>query len=79
MLTIALIEKAFAQPLKRAPSPWPCARSCSASRSAASPTWHGSRHGAVGDGHPPEGDRRALLAGSLATFVAFATAVGALA
>jgi hypothetical protein len=80
VLTVALAEKAFAQPLKRG------AVAVAVGAFLLSLAIGGVAHLArlangprVGDRHAPADDRNVLPAWSLATFVAFAAAVGALA
>ena len=80
VLTVTLIEKAFAQPLKRD------AVAAAVGAFLLSLAIGGVAHLAllsksprVGARRTPAGDRHALVAWSLATFVAFAVGVGALA
>jgi len=80
VLTVALVDKAFAQPLKRA------AIAAAVGAFLLSLAIGGVAHLALlapsrraGARHEPEDDRHPLLAWSLATFVAFAVGVGALA
>ena len=80
VLTVTLIEKAFVQPLQRP------AVSVAIGAFLLSLAIGGTAHLSllaasrrVGARRAPEGDRRALLTWSLATFFAFAVAIGALA
>lgn len=80
VLTVTLAEKVFAQPQRRE------AVGVAVGAFLLSLMLGGVAHLAllarsprIGERHAPDGDRRAIVAWSLATFAAFAVAVGALA